>query len=369
MAECATTKLISNAGLPAERVISEFSKRKVLVTGGLGFIGSNLALRLVRAGARVVIVDSEVPGCGANRHNIAAAAGDLRVIVADVGETSSFADQIRGCSAIFNLAGEISHIHSMRDPARDAALNAMSQLRFLEECARQEPGVRVVYASTRQIYGVPRYLPVDERHPVRPVDFNGIHKYAATAYHLLWSDLGRIDARVLCLTNVYGPRLAIGLSGQGFLGNFLRHGLLEQTIELFGDGRQLRDPVYVDDVVDAFLLAGAAPIPQSRLWNVGGHQALSLADIAAVVSAAAGAPPPVCRPFPTEQKRIDIGSYCSDSTRIHEELGWYPRIAFEEGVRRSLEYFQHEFPHYLCAEDGDCRRILEAAAALRRLAV
>jgi UDP-glucose 4-epimerase len=340
-----------------------------LVTGGLGFIGSNLALRLVRAGARVVIVDSEVPGCGANRRNIAAVADDLQVIVADIGETSSFAVQIRGCSVIFNLAGEISHIHSMRDPARDAALNATSQLRFLDECARQEPGIRVVYASTRQIYGIPQYLPVDEHHPVRPVDFNGVHKYAATSYHLLWSDLGRIDARVLCLTNVYGPRLAIGLSCQGFLGNFLRRGLLEESIELFGDGRQLRDPVYVDDVVDAFLLAGAAPAPRSRLWNVGGQQALALSEIAAVISTAAGSPPPVCRPFPDEHKGIDIGSYCSDSTRIREELGWYPRIAFEDGIRRSLEYFQGEFPHYVSASDGDCRRILQDTAALRRLAV
>ena len=333
-------------------MISAFRNRKVLVTGGLGFIGSNLALRLVHAGARVVIVDSEVAGCGASRHNIAGVVGDVRLIVADVGDAAGLAGEIRGCSVVFNLAGEISHIHSMRDPARDAALNAMSQLRFLEECARQEPGVRVVYASTRQIYGVPQYLPVDESHPIQPVDFNGIHKYAATLYHLLWSDLGRIDARVLCLTNVYGPRLALWLSGQGFLANFLRRGLLEQTIEVFGDGRQLRDPVYVDDVVDAFLLAGAAERPPSRLWNVGGHQALALADIAAAVSAAAGAPPPVCRPFPADHKGIDIGSYCSDSTKIHEELGWYPRIAFEEGIRRSLEFFQREFQHYLPEDDS-----------------
>jgi UDP-glucose 4-epimerase len=328
-------------------VISDFRNRKVLVTGGLGFIGSNLALRLVRAGARVVIVDSEVAGCGASRHNIAGAEGELRLIVADVGDAAALRCEIRGCSVIFNLAGEISHIESMRNPARDAALNAMSQLRFLEECARQEPGVRVVYASTRQIYGVPQYLPVDESHPIQPVDFNGVHKYAATAYHLLWSDMGRIDARVLCLTNVYGPRLALRLSGQGFLANFLRRGVLGETIEIFGDGRQLRDPVYVDDVVDAFLLAGAVDAPQSRLWNLGGSQPLTLSEIAAAISDAAGAPPPVCRPFPAEHKGIDIGSYCSDSTRIHEQLGWYPRIPFVEGIRRSIGYFQRELPYYL----------------------
>lgn len=219
----------------------------------------------------------------------------------------------------------------------------------------------MVYASTRQIYGVPQYLPVDERHPIQPVDFNGVHKYAATAYHLLWSDLGRIDARVLCLTNVYGPRLALWLSGQGFLGNFLRRGLLEQTIEIFGDGRQLRDPVYVDDAVDAFLLAAAVDAPRSRLWNVGGQQALSLTDIATVVSDVAGAPPPVCRPFPAEHRGIDIGSYCSDSTRIREELGWHPRLAFEAGVRRSLEFFQGEFPHYLSEDDAALRRTLATA--------
>jgi nucleoside-diphosphate-sugar epimerase len=197
---------------------------------------------------------------------------------------------------------------------------------------------------------VPRYLPVDERHPIQPVDFNGIHKYAATAYHLLWSDLGRIDARVLCLTNVYGPRLALWLSGQGFLSHFLRRALLDQPIEIFGDGRQLRDPLYVDDAVDAFLLAGAADDPKSRRWNVGGQQALSVAAIAQTISAAAGAPAPVCRPFPAEHEGIDIGSYCSDSSRIRKELGWSPRITFEEGIRRSLEYFQRELPHYLPAE-------------------
>jgi len=350
-------------------VFSEYRNRKVLVTGGLGFIGSNLALRLVGAGARVVIVDSEVPGCGANRHNIAAAAGDLCVIQADVGDAASFAREIRGCSVIFNLAGEISHIQSMRDPSRDAALNAMAQLRFLQECARLEPGMRVVYASTRQIYGIPQYLPVDESHPIQPVDFNGVHKYAATAYHQLWSTMGLLDARVLCLTNVYGPRLALWLSGQGFLGNFLRRGLLKQTIEIFGDGRQLRDPVYVDDAVDAFLLAGAAADPKSRLWNVGGSQALSLAEIGGLICATSGAPQPVLKPFPKEHKGIDIGSYCSDSTRIREELGWQPRVAFAEGVSRTLDYFRREFRHYLGVGIGDPVSSLEDTAALRRLAV
>ena len=353
-------------GLPAESVISAYRNSKVLVTGGLGFIGSNLALRLARAGARVTVVDSAVPGCGANEHNIAAAGGEVRVIIADIAAAASFAAEIRGCSVIFNLAGEVSHIHSMRRPCRDAALNATAQLRFLEECVRQAPGVRVVYASTRQIYGAPKYLPVDERHPIQPVDFNGIHKYAATAYHLLWSSMGRIDGRVLCLTNVYGPRMALHLTCQGFLGNFVRRALLRRPIEVFGDGRQLRDPVYVDDAVDAFLLAGASQAAQSRLWNVGGGGTLRLAQIASIISAAVGIADPVFRPFPEEQRGIDIGSYSSDSTLIRTELGWQPAVAFEQGIRQTLEYFQRERLHYLRGEDWKPECALQEVPVLGR---
>jgi nucleoside-diphosphate-sugar epimerase len=349
--------------------IEFYRSRKTVVTGGAGFIGSNLAIRLVQAGAQVTVIDSFVPGCGANAFNLYPVAGDVRVIEADIGDSAALAGVLRGCSVVFNLAGEISHIHSMQQPWRDAALNAGSQLRFLEECARQSPGVRVVYASTRQIYGVPQYLPVDESHPVCPVDFNGIHKYAATAYHLLWSEMGRLDAVVLGLTNTYGPRMALNIPCQGFLGNFLRWALTGEAIEIFGDGRQLRDPVYVDDVVDAFLLAGAVPQPPARAYNVGGSAPLPLALIAETISAAAGAPPPVFTPFPEDRKSIDIGSYSTDWQRIRADLGWRPTVPFEEGIARSLEYFRRDLGRYLPA--GGERRgcALESAPAALQSAV
>jgi UDP-glucose 4-epimerase len=325
-------------------MLSRFHNRKVVVTGGLGFIGSNLTLRLARAGARVTVIDSLEPGCGANRYNLAPVERDIRIVTADIGEA---AEEVRGAEAVFNLAGEISHIHSMRNPARDAGINAFAQLRFLEGVSRIAPGIRVVYASTRQIYGAPEYLPVDELHPVRPVDFNGIHKYAATEYHRLFHLRGLIDVRVLCLTNVFGPRLALNVPGQGFLGNFLRKALLGETIEIFGDGRQLRDPVYVDDVADAFLRAAAADEPPSRLWNLGGAAPLPLAHIAGVIADAAGSPAPRFCPFPEEQKSIDIGSYTTDSTLIRAELGWHPQISFADGIRRTVEYYQTAPERYL----------------------
>jgi UDP-glucose 4-epimerase len=306
---------------------------------------------LAQAGVSVTVVDASIDGCGANIHNIAPGGDSIRLIQADIADARDFSAEIGRASVIFNLAGDVSHLESMRDPIRDCQLNVAAQLQFLEECARAAPGVRVVYASTRQIYGAPRYAPVDEGHPIQPLDFNGIHKYAATAYHLIASKAGKIDGRALCLTNVYGPRMALNLPRQGFLGGFLRKALLGQTIEIFGDGRQLRDPVHVDDAVDAFLLAGAVHNPPSRLWNVGGGEAMPLSQIGRIISEAAGAPEPVFKAFPPELRTIDIGSYCSDCSKIQAELGWRPRIDFRRGVRATVEFFRQELAHYIDAPE------------------
>jgi nucleoside-diphosphate-sugar epimerase len=355
------TQTGSKTGEPA----SAYRNRHVLVTGGLGFIGSSLARRLAQFGARVTVVDSMVPGCGANRHNLADVAHSVRVIVRDICEAPSLAGEIRRADVIFNLAGEISHTHSMRYPERDAAINAAAQLRFLDQCVRTAPGKRIVYASTRQIYGSPRYLPVDEAHPIQPVDFNGIHKYAASAYHLLFSSMGRLDSIVLCLTNVYGPRMALRLPCQGFLGTFVRHALTGKTIEIFGDGRQLRDPVYIDDVLDVFLKAGCVPEAESRVYNVGGPEAFTVARIAEIASAAGGTPAPVFRPFPRERKAIDIGSYATDSGRAARELAWFPSLRFEEGFARTLEYYRGQLANYLDPADPnpECELLLHKRTA------
>ncbi len=333
--------------------MAAYKGKKVLVTGGLGFIGSNLALRLVGEGAEVSIVDSSVEGCGANLHNIAPIRGRVKLIPAGICDAELFRDELKSAEIIFNLAGEISHTHSMEFAERDLQINAVAQLQFLLACRQHARGRRIVYASTRQVYGTPEYLPVDESHPVNPIDFNGVHKFATTNYHLLMSRSGDIDAIALRLTNVYGPRMALNIPCQGFLSNFLRRLLLGQTIEIFGDGNQLRDPMFVDDAVEAFLKAGAAARPPSRLYNVGGPQALSLSEIARMAVASVDAPEPVFRPFPEYQKQIDIGSYYTDSTRIRTELGWTPAVRFEEGIRRTVAYYRSELSHYLDPAGGE----------------
>ncbi len=326
---------------------TSYRQVKAVVTGGLGFIGSNLAIRLVELGARVTIIDSGVRGCGANEYNIRPVRDSVALLTKDISEAAEFRKTLASADVIFNLAGEVSHVHSMRFPERDAELNSRAQLRFVQECARSAPGIRLVYAGTRQIYGIPQYLPVDENHPIRPVDINGIHKYNGMMYHLMFARGGALESIVLQLTNVYGPRMALNTPCQGVLSTFLRRVLLGQPLELFGNGGQLRDPLYVDDAVEAFLLAGSVAKPASSVYNVGGPAALSLREIAEIALRAGGGSPPVCRPFPPERVPIDIGGYYTDNRRITRELGWTPSTSFREGVLQALEYYRHQLHRYL----------------------
>ncbi|MBM3727189.1 MAG: NAD-dependent epimerase/dehydratase family protein [Acidobacteria bacterium] len=317
---------------------------RVLVTGGLGFIGSNLALRLHREGAEVTVVDPALPGCGGNLANLDGIEA-IRVATAGIGEPAAVRQQIESADVIFNLAGEISHVHSVDFPERDLHINVVAQMRFLEACRRWHRGVRVVYAGTRQVYGQPEYLPVDEKHPVNPVDYNGVHKYAANQYHLMLSRNGDLDAVTLRLTNVYGPRMALHIPCQGFLSTFLRKALLGEPLEVFGTGLQLRDPLHVDDAVDAFLLAGLARPLATRQYNLAGPQALTLDQIAAMIAGRDAGH----TAFPPERQAIDIGSYYGDSSLIQAQLGWRPRIPFEEGIARTMAFYRERWDIYLTA--------------------
>jgi nucleoside-diphosphate-sugar epimerase len=327
-----------------------YKGRRVLVTGGLGFIGSNLAVRLAQEGARVTVVDSMVAGCGANAFNIEPFRDAINVITADIAEARAFHEDLRDAEIIFNLAGEVSHTLSMSDPERDLQLNTISQLRFLQVCRECCPGKRIVYASTRQVYGKPAYLPVNEKHPIAPVDFNGVHKYAATQYHLLLGRRGELSTIVLRLSNVYGPRMALRLTHQGFLATYLRNALAGESLLIYGDGAQVRDPVYVDDVVDAFLLAGNSR-HSIGVYNIGGPERLSVETIAGTVASLAGGLRVMRREFPESLRSIDIGSYSSDNMLAESQLGWTPRTSFSEGVARTLEFYRrHRAKYPLFAE-------------------
>lgn len=312
----------------------------VLVTGGCGFIGSNLVHALCELGAQVNVIDAMAPGCGWHHANLAGISRDVLVSHADMRDAAAVRELLADVRVVFNLAGEISHLNSMLDPQRDLAINASAQLAFLDTLRKHNPAATVVYASSRQIYGAAKYLPVDELHPISPVDYNGVHKLTAEGYHSLLRHQFGVNTICLRLGNIFGPRQGIHQDGRGFIDTFLRVVLQGGQLKVFGDGRQLRGMLYVDDAVEAFLRAGAAGTAASAFYNIGNPVPVALLDIARQMAASGGAPEPVVVPFPEERKAIDIGDFYQNTQRAGSELGWVPRIGFAEGLRRTLEFFQ-----------------------------
>ena len=324
----------------------EFEDKNILITGGLGFIGSNLARRLVKLGARVTIVDSLIPLHGGNHFNIEEIRDDVIVNISDVRDFHAFRHLLRGQAYLFNLAGQTSHLDSMEDPQTDLDINANAQLSILEACRRTNPEVKVVFASTRQLYGKPKYLPVDERHPIDPVDVNGINKLAGEGYHLIYNKVYGIRSCVLRLTNTYGPRMRIMDARQTFLGLWIHHILNGKPLQVYGDGTQLRDFSYVDDCVNALLLSAITEVSNGKIYNIGGLEVINLKELAVLMTKQGYGGSFELVPFPAERKVIDIGDYYADCTLITKELGWRPRIGLSEGLTRTLQYYDEHGQHY-----------------------
>jgi UDP-glucose 4-epimerase len=316
---------------------AEYAGKRVLVTGGLGFIGSNLAHRLVALGADVSIIDGLIRGCGGNRDNIAGIASKVRLEVAEL-ESPATERLVAGQEVIFNLAGQLSHVLSMREPQRDLKLNCAGQLALLEACRQHNPGARIVYSASRSQYGRPRYVPVDEGHPLEPVDVNGVHKIAAEAYHFVYAHAYGLPVCSLRLTNTYGPRQPIDDDRQGFVGWFIGRAVKGEPLRVFGDGQQKRDFTHVDDVIDALLLVGLRQEAVGQVFNLGGEVA-SVLELARLIAEAAGRAAPEVVPFPPERQAIEIGDFYADWKKINAVLGWEPRISLKEGLRQTLAFF------------------------------
>lgn len=318
--------------------MNDYADRRVLILGGMGFIGSNLAIRLVALGAHVTIVDSMLPQYGGNLANIEPVEGRLQINFSDIRDTHSLDYIVQGHDTIFSVAGQTSHIESMTDPLTDLDINCRSQLCILEACRHHNPEVAIVYASTRQIYGRPEYLPVDEDHPVAPTDVNGINKFAAENYYTLYSIIYGMRCVSLRLTNTYGPRQHLQGNKQGFAGIFLRLAISGEKIRIFGDGTQLRDFNYIDDAVEAFLVAGSKTL-RHPVYNLGDDDRYSLLDFVELLHRHCQFEHELV-PFPPEHKAIDIGDYYGDARRFREETGWAPRVSLAEGLETTVDYFK-----------------------------
>jgi UDP-glucose 4-epimerase len=319
---------------------------RAVITGGLGFIGSAITRRLVALGAEVLLVDSMIPEYGGNLANIADIRDRVTVNIGDIRGGYALPHLLRGQDFLFNLAAQTSHLDSMSGPEDDLAINCTAQLQLLEACRTVNPGIAIVHAGTRQIYGRPEYLPVDERHPLRPVDVNGVNKMAGEAYHLLFRDVYGVKTRSLRLTNVYGPGMRIKDARQTFLGIWLRRVIEGEPFEVWG-GEQRRDLLYVDDAAEAFLYAAITPEAEGLALNVGGDEPYSLTALAeAIIEANSGGKYEI-REFPPERKRIDIGDFLTDDTRFRGLSGWRPRTGLADGLRRSLDYYRRHLTSYL----------------------
>lgn len=323
-----------------------FKDKSVLITGGLGFLGSNLARRLVKLGAVVTLVDSLIPEYGGNLFNIQDIEDKLKINISDVRDEHSMRYLVQGNDYLFNLAGQTSHMDSMQNPFTDLEINCRSQLSILEACRQYNPTIKIIFASTRQIYGKPEYLPVDEKHLLRPTDVNGINKMAGEWYHILYNNVYNIRSCALRLTNTYGPRMRIKDARQTFLGIWVRLLLEGKPFEVWG-GEQLRDFTYEDDVVEALLLAATKEEANGQIYNLGGCEVITLRELAELLVKVNGSGDFQVRAFPDDRKRIDIGDYYADDSLIQTVLGWEPKVPLKEGLTRTLAFYRQHLKNYL----------------------
>lgn len=324
-----------------------YEGKNALITGGLGFIGSNLAHRLVALGAKVLLVDSLIPEYGGNLFNVHDIRDQVQINIADVRDEHGLRYLVQGQDYIFNLAGQVSHTDSMINPYTDLEINARSQLSILEACRYGNVNAKIIFASTRQIYGKPEYLPVDERHPLHPVDVNGINKLAGEWYHMVYHNVYDLKTVSLRLTNTYGPRMRVKDARQTFVGWWLRQMVEDKPLQIFGDGLQVRDFNYIDDVVDVMLLVGYHEVANGQIYNLGSDDPINLKNLAEVMIDVYGRGRYEIVPFPDDRKRIDIGDFYGDYRKIRSKLGWRPRVPLREGLAKTLAYYAEHLTHYI----------------------
>lgn len=315
-----------------------FRNKKVLVTGGLGFIGSNLSIKLVDLGAQVTILDSLLKEYGGNKFNIFPIKKRVAVKIGDMRDQKLVNLLVKDKDIIFNLAGTLSHVDSMTDPFTDLDINCRAQLTLLEACRKFNTSSKIIFAGTRNQYGRALYLPVDEKHIQEPTDLNGINSIASEKYHFLYNKIYKIPTVSLRMTNAFGPRHQMKHSRQGVLNWFIRILLDGNEVELFGDGTQIRDINYIDDVVEALIVVAKSKKTAGQAFNLGG-QPLTLRQFVEDVIKILGRGKYSFVKFPKNRKDIEIGNYVADIKKIKGEVGWEPKTSVEEGIRKTVEYY------------------------------
>ena len=323
-----------------------FAGKKALITGGAGFLGSNLAIRLVDLGADVTVMDIMLPEYGGNLFNLEPVRDRVRVNFSDIRDGNAMNYLVRGMDYIFHLAGQVSHIKSFTDPFQDIDINIKGSAMVMEACRKHNPGVKVVYTGTRGQYGKQTTLPVREDAELDPRGIYELSNLAAEKLIKIYHDVPGIRSILLRLTNSYGPRAQMKTPHYGVANWFIRQARDGETLRVFGDGSLLRDFLYVDDSVDAMLRSAAVEEAYGLIFNVGRDTPVTILDFVKKVLEIAGTGRWEYAPFSPERAAQEPGSYYSDITRIRKTVGWEPSTGVEDGIRRTVDYYRKHKEEY-----------------------
>ena len=317
-----------------------FKAKRVLVTGGLGFIGSNLTIRLVELGARVTIVDNMMPRLGGNLSNVKQIADHIHINFSDVRDSHSMDYLVKDQEFIFHLAGQVNHVDSIRNPIQDLDINCRGTLVLLESCRQYNRDVKIIFAGTRGEYGSSVKLPVAEDHPTNPKGIYAVTNLTAEKMILVYDNVHKIPGACLRITNTYGPRHQMAHDEYGVLNWFIRKAIDGEIVPVFGDGRILRDFLYVDDLVDCFLQVAACDRAYGEVFNVGSGIPISFIELAKKIVQIAGKGKVAFTEFTQERKEVEPGDYYTDISKIKQIVGWEPKTDLEQGLRRTIEFYR-----------------------------
>jgi len=323
-----------------------YSNKKVLITGGLGLIGSNLAHQLVRLGAKITILDAFLPNHGANLFNLKGIKKEIRLVKGDIRDEDLMKKAIKNKDYFFNLAGLVSYSERPEQGFLDLDINCQGQLVCLEACRKYNPEVKIIFSGSRMQFGRTQYLPVDEKHPTEPLTIYGIHKLTAEKYHLMYHHLFGLKTIICRIANPYGPRQQMKHSKYGIVNWFIRLAIENQTIPIFGTGNQIRDYFYIDDLVKALLLAGAKKEAVGQVFNLGSGQGTKFIEMARTVIKVVGQGKIKRIPWPKNYFVVETGDYIADISKAKEKLNWQPKTSLEEGIRWTYEYYKRYKKYY-----------------------
>lgn len=325
---------------------TEFEDKNVLITGGAGFIGSNLAHELVKLKANVEVFDCLLPSQGGNIYNLDGITNKIKLKIADVRDKNAVVESVKNKDLIFNLASQTGHMGSVLDPLTDLDINCRGSLTLLEACKKHNPNVKIIYSGTRGQYGKIIYNPVDEKHPTNPTDPNGVSKLSAEKYHILFYNIHGVKTTSLRLTNTYGQRQQMKDPDLGFVNWFIRLAMDNKEIKIFGDGKIKRDLNHVDDVVRALLMVSLSKKSNGEIFNLGCGTPISIIDLTKLIIKKVGSGSFKLTPYPKERGKIEIGGYVADISKIKKMVGWLPKTPLEEGLEKTIEFYRKNKPKY-----------------------